>query len=102
MSEAQVQLILALVALAAFIVLVLDRARLCRRFPERDMARLLLIDALLMVAGIELVADALHELNLASPWTAATNVIAFACRGALVAGALALVATVNQAERFRV
>ena len=101
MTEAEVQLVLAGMALCAFVVLALDRVRLSRRFTERDMGRLLLIDGLLLIAGVELVADAIHELNVGSPWEAATNVVAFACRGALVAGAIALVATINEAERTR-
>lgn len=103
-SEEVVQLALALIGLGAFLFLLIERVRIHRRFGQRNMNRLLLIDSLLVIAGLELVADALYELNRNSGGMYADlfQAIAFACRGAIVAGAIALVMTVGDENRFRV
>jgi hypothetical protein len=95
-DEREIQLVLATLGLAAFVTLLLARYRLHRRWHQRDMSRLLLIDSLLVIAGLELVADALTELHApGDPWHQAFTAIAFACRGALVAGGIALAATLE-------
>jgi hypothetical protein len=93
-DERVVQLVLACIGLAAFAILLAERIRLARHWQARDMSRLLLIDALLLIVGIELVADALILL-LPHPWDDAATAVAFAARGALIAGAIALVMTVE-------
>jgi hypothetical protein len=100
MDEHVVQLGLAIVGFVAFVVLLVSRWALYHRHERRrDMSRLLLIDALLVIAGLELVADALTELHPgADVLHGAFTAVAFACRGALVAGAIALVATLEWAR----
>lgn len=93
-DERVVQLVLATIGLAAFTLLLVERYRV-HRLERRDMSRLLLIDGLLVIVGIELVADALHEFGLVEPWGDAAQAVAFAARGALVAGGIALAATLE-------
>ena len=90
-----VQLGLSIIGLISFVVLLVFRSLLSRRYRMRDMSRLILIDSLLVIAGLELVADALDSYSFPGLWHPVTTAIAFACRGALVAGGIALVATIN-------
>ena len=61
----------------------------------RDVGRLILIDSLLVIAGMELVADALDTYAFPGVWNSVAVAVAFAGRGALVAGGIALVATIH-------
>ena len=90
-----VQLGLAIIGVVSFVILLGSRFVLSRRYRQRDMGRVLLIDSLLVVSGLELVADALTAYAPAGLWYLAAQAVAFACRGALVAGAIALVATIG-------
>jgi uncharacterized membrane protein len=90
-----VQLVLAVIGFGAFVILLVSRYYLSHRYRRRDMARLLLIDSLLVIAGAELVADALVSFAPEGITREAALAVAFACRGALVAGGVALVATIH-------
>ena len=81
---------------ASFIVLLFSRWYISRGDHHRQVRRLLFTDALLVVAGLELVADALGTMltGAAHNWAV---IIAFGFRGALAAGGFALVATINWA-----
>lgn len=94
-DERFAQVVLAFLGLIAFLVLLVSRYRLSHRYRMRDMGRLMLIDSLLVVAGLELVADALDAYAYPGLWHPVAEAVAFACRGALVAGGIALVATIR-------
>ena len=90
-----VQFALAVIGLVAFLILLFSRYLLSHRYRMRDMGRLILIDSLLVIAGLELLADALNAYAFGGLWQPVTTAVAFACRGALVAGGIALVATIH-------
>ncbi len=94
------QLALALASLAAFVVLLVERVS---NTPRRSMdeylvRRFLLVDALLVIAGIELLTDAIHEID---PGNIVVAGLVFACQGAIMAGAIALAATVKETRERR-
>lgn len=93
------ELALALIGATAFVILFAARVRLSHEYVAAARPRLMLVDLLLVIVGIELVADALHGLGLQPPFDGIATVIAFASRGALVAGAIALAASVDWVER---
>lgn len=64
------------------------------RFEMSISHRLVLIDFLLVVAGIEMVSDALrNSLGDTNDFGRAAEVVAVAARGAMIAGAITLMAT---------
>lgn len=75
------ELVLAVITCVAFVALFAERA-LSDHSHVPPIARLILVDGLLVVAGVELVADALF-----------LRALALVCLGALAAGAMALVVT---------
>jgi hypothetical protein len=94
MDEHVLQLILATVGAVGFLALFI--ARLGVPWGTGLLTnRLLLVDALLVVAGVELVADALHDIDLGEVCNSLSTLVAYACRGALIAGSIALLATLD-------
>lgn len=94
---AVVELVLSIAGFTAFVVLFIARWEMHRLRQRRKEARLIFVDALLVIAGVELVADALT--GFGEPWILPATAIAFVCRGALVAGGVALAATVPYERR---
>lgn len=85
-----VQLMLALGALVSFVVLALERWRLDGHGPAPHWRRLMFTDSLLVVAGISVFADAIHETGIQGPVDTAAWAIILVCHGALIAGGMAL------------
>ena len=94
MNEQVLQLVLATIGAVSFLALFV--ARLGVPWGTGLLTnRLLLVDGLLLVAGVELVADALHDIDLGSLCDSVSLLVAYACRGALIAGAITLLATLD-------
>lgn len=100
MLEHIAQLTLALGSAIAFLFLLIERVGSFPRssLDDQIVRRFLLVDGLLLIAGIELVADALHDIDPTAPVIGA---VAFACRGAIMAGAIALALTVKETRERR-
>ena len=94
-TEHLAELAFALVGLTAFAILLIARLRMSREYESAHRPRLLLVDLLLFVVGVELVADAVHGLEPGQPLDSVALAIAFVTRGALVAGGIVLAATVD-------
>lgn len=92
-EERTVQLVFAVIATLAFI-LVLYRHRLVGN-DDREKPRRLFIDILLVTMGFELVFDSLAEIDRGGPYHDFFRVLAFVTRGMLMAGAIALAATMK-------
>lgn len=95
MIDGWATLVLSLLGAAAFVVLLFSRWYISRRDRRRQVRRLLFVDALLVIAGLELVADACAELLPDGPAHDWAVICAFVFRGALAAGGFALVATIR-------
>ena len=97
MSDDWPTLVLSILAALAFVVLLFSRWYISRGDRRRQLRRLLFTDALLVVAGLELVADALSGMltGAAQDWT---TLVDFGLRGALAAGGFALVVTIRWAD----
>jgi uncharacterized membrane protein YadS len=87
-----VQLVFAVVATMAFILILFRHRTVVRDIHEYN--RRLLIDILLVTMGFELLFDSLAELDHKGPYAEWFQVMALVTRGMLMAGALALAGSV--------
>jgi hypothetical protein len=85
----------------AFVAMVCFTALLVRRWKEPGYlpivtGRLILVDALLAIASLEVFADTFIGMEgVSADLSNVATIISIACRGSLIAGAIALLATFN-------
>jgi hypothetical protein len=95
------QFILAVAALGAFGVVAWERWRLDGHGPAQDWRRLMFTDGLLVIAGVSIVADAIHETGVQGPLDTVAQSVVLIAHGALIAGGLALLLSMREQPTIR-